>query len=82
MAVTFLNMMRIIFESCSSWLEDLFAANGMYTIFLGSIGIVLIVRFILMPLFRGGVTAGSDKVSARSGSNEVSNSPASDEVTR
>lgn len=42
------------------------------------------IRFILMPLFRGGVTAGSDKVSSRSGSgsNEVSNSPSSDEVTR
>lgn len=82
MASNFFSIMQQVFTSCANWLEELFSASGVLSIYLGALGIVLMIRFVLMPLFRGGVTSGSDKVSSRSGSNEVTNSPSSDEVTR
>lgn len=82
MVSNFIIIMELVFNACSDWLEQLFSASEVFPIYLGAVGIALMIRFILMPLFRGGVTAGSDKVSSRVGSNEVSNSSSSDEVTR
>lgn len=61
-----INLFKSIFISCSNWLEVLFSSTSMLGFYLGVVGIVVSIRFILMPLFRGGVTGGSDKVSSRS----------------
>lgn len=71
-----------VFRACAVWLENLFSASSMLGFYLGAIGIVAMIRFILMPLFGGGVTSGSDTVLvSHSRSNSLHHSDSSDEVT-
>lgn len=47
------------FSSCFSWFTTLLDATGLTSVFLAGVGIFLVFKFLLMPLFGG--ARSSDK---------------------
>ena len=54
-----------IFTSCTGWFETLISKTNMGVWLLAAVGVVMSIRFLLLPIF-GGIfnisTAGSDSV--------------------
>ena len=48
-----------VFSACLNWFYDLLFASGAVEIFLAAVGIFMIYRFLLSPLFTG--AGSSDK---------------------
>ncbi len=66
MAANILGWVGTVFASCLSWFESLLTGSGMLDVFLAAIGIFLIYKFLLSPLFG---RAGSSDKSKKSKSN-------------
>lgn len=45
-------------SACSSWMVRIFNASGVASVFFAFLAIVLAIRFLLSPVFRG---SGSDR---------------------
>lgn len=54
-----------IFSSCTSWFNSLFSASGMEQWLFAAIGVIMAIRFFIMPLFGGIFRAASDTASER-----------------
>ena len=61
MAASILQLFATAFNAASIWFTSLFQRSQMLGVYLGAIALHLMIRFILLPLFRGS-GSGSDKV--------------------
>lgn len=63
-----------IFTSCTGWFDTLLSATNMGQWLLAAVGVIMSVRFLLLPIF-GGIfnigTAGSDSARLRKNQNNI-----------
>lgn len=59
-------MLTNVFIASTNWFSTVFRAAGMYDFYLAAIVLLLIVRFILRPLFGGSFRAGSSDTAQKS----------------
>lgn len=63
-----------IFTSCTGWFDTLLSVTNMGQWLLAAVGVIMSVRFLLLPIF-GGIfnlgTAGSDSARLRKNQNNI-----------
>lgn len=55
-----MNIINTAMAACSNWFVQIFNASGVSSVFFAFLVVILAIRFLLAPVFRGS-NSGSDK---------------------